>query len=790
MITPIHAFSRSFPVLTVKGFSSTFLILAFPFFFLFEALALPEEDTLTQSVSLSTENLYTNYAKKGAYENETYFSEVPQWHYYDMFGNKILDGFYMYGLSQSRNTQNTGNDILAMHPLFLRWLNGLVQVADLHDEGGILAMIGDRVKSKFTPFSFNQSLFAGARFDFFYKENSLSLLTNRISNTGAYGAFTEMATGADSSDWLTGGHLNRKFGEVAEVGGTWVNIHHEKSKTYSNPYSGVDCDTGAKKTLTGLTLYGINADLTYPKLKANVEFLRSQEFLDANFKPKAGNVATFNGVYDLLEKMKLGSELYSIGSRFQTNFACPGHRIGDERIGDAMTGGSMGKYQYSLVEDNDDHDEFPENGRSRYYLYTPVPDQGDPDGTLPAAWDKDKNGIWDYQQNFLSYESDPPESRILFDRNSNGIADEVEDDAYPDYPYVPSYYLPGERYYRFDDVDGKWENKRADSLTHKGLAGLHLYTRYKINDNLELTVGGIFDRSQEKTFQSTYDTNGREMSEVYDAEKSTNLYFLLHYKKDFEGDRYLTVDNFFRKVADNIPNHTQTYTITPASTDPVVNNVAYSTVVDELDYRDMFGDALRAEFTLFKNRGFNYTGSGKFEFQKHFAHSEFKYLSQTLTSFNLINKCHYIYLLPFFKDMFLIPKFKNHIEIKGYGPTPDSANIAKFDAKYKRSAMTNSAYVVCEWKVTEKTSITGGMEMNRFNDLKNSEENYWEPCGSIQLMLKDRYAGMTVALTTGITRFAYIYGDRGDKHNRLNNTRLVTKNIDAHEFFINVHAGM
>jgi len=33
-------------------------------------------------------------------------------------------------------------------------------------------------------------------------------------------------------------------------------------------------------------------------------------------------------------------------------------------------------------------------------------------------------------------------SQIVFDRNNNGIPDDIEDDAYPDYPYVPSYYLP------------------------------------------------------------------------------------------------------------------------------------------------------------------------------------------------------------------------------------------------------------------------------------------------------------------------------------------------------------
>jgi hypothetical protein len=785
MTKPMHAFSRSFPILTVKGLCAAFIILTLPVFFLFEAQALPVEDSLTPSISPSGP-LYTNYAKKGAYENETWFSEVPQWHYYDMFGNKILDGFYMYGLSQSRSNNQMvgGSDILAMHPLFLRWLNGLVQVGDLHDDGGILALIGDRVKSKFTPFSFNQSLFAGSRFDVFYKPLSLSLLTNRISNSGAYGGITEAITKTASSDWLTGAHGNGKIGDVADIGGTWVNVHHEKSDLYSNPWSGVNEDTASKKAHTGLSLYGLNGDVALAKLQASGEYLMSQEYINGNSTPKAALAAAMNGRWDLMEKWKLGGEFYSIGSGFQTNFSCPYHKMGDEKIGDPMTGGSMGKYQYSLVEDNDDHDEFPENGRSRYYYYTPNAGVGDPDGALPVDYDKDKNGIWDYRQDFLCYEADPPESRILFDRNGNGIADEVEDDAYPDYPYVPGYYLPGERYYRYDDVDGKWEWKQADSLTHKGLAGLHLYTRYKILENLELTLGGIYDRSQDQTFQTTFDTNGLAAKQVFANENALNMYFLLHYKKDLGRDMFLTLDNFFRKIKDNIPNHTQKFEIDTAK------QIIYSTVVDELDYRDMLGDAIRAEFSFFRNRGFNYNVSGKFEFQKHFAHYEFNYLDRTLTSLYLINKCHYICLLPFLKDMFLIPKFKNVIEMKGYSPATDTVDKARLDDKFKRSTMTNAAYLVCEWKMSEKTSITGGIEMNKFDDLNNSQENYWEPCASIQLMLKDRYAGMSVALTTGITRYAYLYGTRGRKHNQYNNTRNITDNIDAHEFFINVHCGM
>ncbi len=822
MVSLMRAFSRNLPLFAVKGSFIAFIIFTFSFFFLVNAQSedasgssassedasgssassedasgssAPSEDALTPSDVSSKDSLnplvepppeydYTNYAQKGSYENENWFSEVPQWHYYDMFGNKITDGFYLYGLSSNRNNLGSGTNNIALHPFLRMWFSGLVQVSDLHENGGIMAMIGDRVKSEFTPFTLKQTLFAGARFDVFYKQQSLTFLTNRISNTGTFGMLINESTKMLTGDWITGAHAKRKFGEIANIGGTYVNLHHEESKNYSNPFSGVDMDTSTKKTPTGLSLLGLDFNLKGNKYQAYCEYVSSQEFLDGDFKPKSGMIATVNGHYDIFDKWRCGGEFYSIGFRYQTNWTCPAHPYGDAwDNGDGTFTPEVGKYQYSLVEDNDDKDEFPENGRSKYLYYTQQTLQGDPDGVIPAAYDKDKNGLWDYDEDFLNYDADPIESKILFDRNNNGTPDELEDDAYPDYPYVPSYYLPGERYYRYDDIDDKWENKTADSLTHKGLVGYHLYTRYEILKNLELTVGGIFDRTQEKTFQPTYE-NGAKVGEVYDYENASDIYLLAHYKKGLAIDKSITIENFFRMVKDNIPNHTLGFLI-----DHNYETVSYYTIVDVLDYRDMFADALRAEFNLFKNRGFNFTSAGKYEFQKHAPHPEFNYADVTISSLTLVNKCHYIFLLPFFKDLFLIPKYKNVFETSNYSPRVDSLPDASLDALHRRSAMINTASLVCEWKMTEKTSLTTGVQIKRFDDLLDIQENYWEPCFRIQLMIKDRYSGLNLILTTGFSRWAYLYNVKDKVHNPLNNPHRAVNNIDAHEIFIKVHAG-
>ena len=50
-------------------------------------------------LSLEIPAEYKSYASHGSYMNPSWVGEVPEWHYYDIFGNKLLDGFYLFGMS-------------------------------------------------------------------------------------------------------------------------------------------------------------------------------------------------------------------------------------------------------------------------------------------------------------------------------------------------------------------------------------------------------------------------------------------------------------------------------------------------------------------------------------------------------------------------------------------------------------------------------------------------------------------------------------------------------------------
>lgn len=737
------------------------------------AQILPSEN-LGLSMEIPPE--YKNYASEGSYMNPSWVGEVPEWHYYDIFGNKLLDGFYLYGMSMN-GTKNSGESSVNLHPFLKKWLNGLVQVGDLSDDHGILVMIGDRVNTRFTPFTYNQSLLCGARFDafldFFHGMNSISIINSRISQTGIYGMVTDNGEIEEDADWLHGAHVTKNIEDIVEIGGTFINMHHQEGDQGNSFDGAVNLDSFPENTPTALSIYGVDGRLTLEKQRLTVysEYARCQEVLGGDFKPEAGNLATVNSRWELLDRINIGTEGYIVQANYKTTFHCPAHKRGDSF--------GSGNYLYSLVDDNDDLDDYPENGKAKINA---VP-EGDPDGTIPVTYDKDKNGRFDYEEDFLNFDADPPKSSLYFDKNNNSVPDVVEDDPYPDYPYVPSYYLSGERYLHYDDMAGQWREDTSDGLVSKGLLGFHVNGSYKILPKLDLTLGLVYEESDEESFQLTYqDTTPVEL--ILASEKATTLYSLIRYQKDFAGDRKLTVDNYIRYVKDNIPNHTQNFIY---ETLGMENTPAeYVTVPDQLDYRDAVVEMLIAEYSMYKNRGFSFATRGKVEFRKNLAHLNFNYPEETIYSLFLVNKCKYIYLLPFKKDMFLIPKYKNLYEFSDYGPRSDL-----LDFKYRRHTMINAAYLVYEWKMSQKTAITMGLQGSAFNDLNNSSESYLHGNWTIQLLMKDRYSGLNMILTTGFTKYNYEFytTDKGTAHNPLNNPHRITDDISSYNVFIKVHCG-
>lgn len=127
---------------------------------------------------------------------------------------------------------------------------------------------------------------------------------------------------------------------------------------------------------------------------------------------------------------------------YPTNFNEP--RLADFIDGDRAA--PTNTIEFNTVDDNDDKDQYPDS----YFLRrtTDLETGGrfieDPDGVFPGL-DADLNGrpdinennnlVPDYYEPFLLYNVSPDAYEYGEDMNGNGVIDERENDALPDYPY-------------------------------------------------------------------------------------------------------------------------------------------------------------------------------------------------------------------------------------------------------------------------------------------------------------------------------------------------------------------
>lgn len=168
---------------------------------------------------------------------------------------------------------------------------------------------------------------------------------------------------------------------------------------------------------------------------------------------------------------------------------------------------------YSLVEDDDDNDDWP--------------DDDDFDGVLPQADDRDKNGILDFQEDFLIFDADPPVFDDLEDLNNNGVIDSLEDDVDPDYEY---------------GIDRR---------------GYHIKAGWDILDNMTLLFGWLNDH------------------EVSSARRNDSKYLHFRFQRDIAEFGTFNVQNRYRSVKDDIPD----YAITLR-----VGEVEVEEIPDKLDF--------------------------------------------------------------------------------------------------------------------------------------------------------------------------------------------------------------
>ena len=150
------------------------------------------------------------------------------------------------------------------------------------------------------------------------------------------------------------------------------------------------------------------------------------------------------GSYDV----ELGGELFRMDPQYSGGYES--RRGGTVFFTDkgGASGAEAFTQEFPLMDDNDDNDAYADdsfNDQGRFQFFIPNGNYSggstggvypglDEDGDLSPDNDKDRNGVPDWSEPFLLFDSDPADFVYGMDFNNNGQPDFRENDDHPDYP--------------------------------------------------------------------------------------------------------------------------------------------------------------------------------------------------------------------------------------------------------------------------------------------------------------------------------------------------------------------
>jgi hypothetical protein len=139
----------------------------FLFTLLFSAVWLPDRTSAQFISSDRDKGTYLNYSGRN-YEN--YSTVLQRRKFYDNYGNFLVDGVTIFGLSEQQRPANLGLlDIpissLSKSRFYSSYFSNLVILNDSYSGLTSRLMIGDAIRTKFTSLTLDRARFNGVRWD-------------------------------------------------------------------------------------------------------------------------------------------------------------------------------------------------------------------------------------------------------------------------------------------------------------------------------------------------------------------------------------------------------------------------------------------------------------------------------------------------------------------------------------------------------------------------------------------------------------------------------------------------
>lgn len=196
----------------------------------------------------------SNDQEKGSYQNysgrnyENYSSVLLRRKFYDNFGNFLVDGVTVFGLSEEQRPANFQLlDIpisnLSKSRFYSSYFSNLVVLNDSYGGLSSRLMIGDAIRTKFTSLTLDKARFNGIRWDASTAKYRGSVVASRISDPVRMNpeivltASQQVRRVREWTTYLLGGHFETDIGDILTIGATYVNQHQRRSSLDSKDIS-------------------------------------------------------------------------------------------------------------------------------------------------------------------------------------------------------------------------------------------------------------------------------------------------------------------------------------------------------------------------------------------------------------------------------------------------------------------------------------------------------------------------------------------------------------------------
>jgi hypothetical protein len=187
---------------------------------------------------------YLNYSGRN-YEN--YSSTLLRRKFFDNFGNFLVDGVSIFGLTEEQRPANFQVlDIplssLSKSRYYSSYFTNLVILNDSYSGFTTRLMIGDAMRTKFTSMTLDKARFNGVRWDFATTKYRGTVLASRLSDPIRINPENVLTLPVIRrthlwSEYLLGGHFETDIGDILTLGATYVNQHQRRSTLDSKDIS-------------------------------------------------------------------------------------------------------------------------------------------------------------------------------------------------------------------------------------------------------------------------------------------------------------------------------------------------------------------------------------------------------------------------------------------------------------------------------------------------------------------------------------------------------------------------